>query len=111
MVGGEQGTVVRFDRPSLAAQVMLAGARALPDVPPGAHASEVPLSRLFVSDALITKRFLEKERWSARTWIALDALDRSARGARRSDGSADPRHVDVGQKRARQAQTFILSEE
>jgi diaminopimelate dehydrogenase len=38
----------RFDRPSLAAQVMLAAARALPDLPAGAHAlSEVPLHRLF----------------------------------------------------------------
>ena len=37
----------RFDLPSLAAQVMIAAARALPNLPPGAHAlSEVPLNLL-----------------------------------------------------------------
>jgi diaminopimelate dehydrogenase len=40
----------RFDAPSLAAQVMLAAARALPDLPPGARSlSEVPLSLLLDS--------------------------------------------------------------
>lgn len=43
----------RFDLPSLAAQVMLAAARALPDLPPGAHAlSEVPLSLLLGFDPM-----------------------------------------------------------
>jgi diaminopimelate dehydrogenase len=37
----------RFDMWSLAAQVMVAAVRVLPDLPPGAHAlSEVPLSLL-----------------------------------------------------------------
>jgi diaminopimelate dehydrogenase len=44
---------VRFDVPSLAAQVMIAAARALPNLPPGAHAlSEVPLNLLLGADPM-----------------------------------------------------------
>jgi diaminopimelate dehydrogenase len=47
----------RFDLPSLAAQVMLAAARALPNLAAGAHSlSEVPLSLLLDSDPLRSGR-------------------------------------------------------
>jgi diaminopimelate dehydrogenase len=47
----------RFDLPSLAAQVMLAAARALPNLPPGAHSlAEVPLSLLLGPDPLKSGR-------------------------------------------------------
>jgi diaminopimelate dehydrogenase len=43
----------RFDVPSLVAQVMIAAARALPNLPPGAHAlSDVPLNLLLRADPM-----------------------------------------------------------
>ena len=47
----------RFDMWRLAAQVMIAAARALPDLPPGAHAlAEVPLNLLLGADPVTSGR-------------------------------------------------------